>query len=971
MKNITRILDNPAPALRILECFGFVPSVKNRRMVYQPLQAKYLQPKTILNIYGSNFTQNISSKLFDLAWNQLLSKKIPSKGFRHNLDSFHYDNYNGNRKVGVFIYQPLKMTNMTLGKTIVPLLNELLQLPNHQHCYRYRNGGKVIWILNNNGTSYENIDWKNMDWTELIDNLNSHTFCVILDCIECCIANNQLTFLKKVIYFINKMDIESNKWPLYLDEFVIMYVKKYKKLLCSHRYFIDQIFKICDKQQMECQKNDIMKDRAFLYDTKVDTFVNNEIIPKLKCQLSKKAMETNRNLLKQQRQWRCFLCKNVNKIGEKVCPYCDKNELFHNIKIGGSYKHFKFDAMVSSLNPYQAFIENESTMFNSNISDKWFGVLEQKRMMNLTTGESFIIDFKYQTENKTVISVIYHVKHCKQFNILFDIKNSLTIGELKIILHELRSKLIGCGKYRQLLHVSLEKHDIFGKMMDGDIIPQSKDCKPYLITDNDIQFDHRIRDKYKTVFGRTHCNFQCPFMIVAKSNLNSKSNSKSKNVKLDPFKHCPYFSDKFDNDDDDGDKVLDHLTSYDHFQSFDVIQYDCNLKDECPKYQRILKIVNQINVDQTLISNKQSIFKDKKHLYLYCHPVLKKNKNSFAFKRRDDSNSDNADNYNRKIKWYDYIAQPSLVKEMQLQRTLTYTNVPYDRLYDPQGMLMVVRLIREVVTNNYKEDLLPKKNVNSMFDDKKYILNKLDLLKNEWLMTLRRIIYTVDKNTLIKTMKKIETKFNNFYSNTFAIFQTLKLKMNHSRHKKMGCPLPISEMLALVLYCNGKCNYDLSLSQRDGSYSKKWPMFDCLLNYAIARLSQFEEHWENIYSGICNVFYQFKDDNKYLRQIIYFTTNVSFTTDLQKAKEFRGRSGMIIGLNIKRSFAAIQGKFNACDVSWISKYNEKEILVQRGSAIRIYQNKMTQTQTKDGEKQQWFVCDEGNLQETSFQSMFC
>ena len=109
-----------------------------------------------------------------------------------------------------------------------------------------------------------------------------------------------------------------------------------------------------------------------------------------------------------------------------------------------------------------------------------------------------------------------------------------------------------------------------------------------------------------------------------------------------------------------------------------------------------------------------------------------------------------------------------------------------------------------------------------------------------------------------------------------------------------------------------------------------------------------------------------------MRDVVYCKTNVSFTTDLEIAKQFRGSSGMIIGLNLKRSFAAVEKRFHACDVSWISKYaNEKEILVARGSEIRIYRNKMTQTQTKDGEKQQWFACDEGNLQETSFQSMFC
>ena len=146
-------------------------------------------------------------------------------------------------------------------------------------------------------------------------------------------------------------------------------------------------------------------------------------------------------------------------------------------------------------------------------------------------------------------------------------------------------------------------------------------------------------------------------------------------------------------------------------------------------------------------------------------------------------------------------------------------------------------------------------------------------------------------------------------------------------------------------------------------------MFDSLLNYAISILSQFEEHWENIYSGICCIFYKFR--NRYeIRDIVHLKTNVSFTTDLKVAKEFRGSSGMIIGLNMKRSYAATTEWFCACDVSWISAHpREKELLCKRGSEIRFYRNKMTETYVGN-EKQQWFVCDEGNLQETSFQAMF-
>ena len=46
------------------------------------------------------------------------------------------------------------------------------------------------------------------------------------------------------------------------------------------------------------------------------------------------------------------------------------------------------------------------------------------------------------------------------------------------------------------------------------------------------------------------------------------------------------------------------------------------------------------------------------------------------------------------------------------------------------------------------------------------------------------------------------------------------------------------------------------------------------------------------------------------------------------------------------------------------------MLCKRGSQIHFYRNKMTLTSIKENDQQQWFVCDEGNLQETSFPAMF-
>ena len=186
--------------------------------------------------------------------------------------------------------------------------------------------------------------------------------------------------------------------------------------------------------------------------------------------------------------------------------------------------------------------------------------------------------------------------------------------------------------------------------------------------------------------------------------------------------------------------------------------------------------------------------------------------------------------------------------------------------------------------------------------------------------------------------------------------------MQHERHKRMGYPLIKREMLALILYCNGGCNYDLSRCQRNNQCNRKWPFFDSYLNTAIQTLSHFEQHQENIYTGLCNVYYKFRDKI----DVLYFKTNVSFTSNLTVAKEFRGNEGLIIGLNMSRSMRALMQHFRACDVSWISRFpSEKEILCMKGASINCYKYKMIQKG-----KQQWMVCDDGNLQETSFHVVF-
>ena len=362
-------------------------------------------------------------------------------------------------------------------------------------------------------------------------------------------------------------------------------------------------------------------------------------------------------------------------------------------------------------------------------------------------------------------------------------------------------------------------------------------------------------------------------------------------------------------------------------------------------YHVVIKIT--ISVHKPNTSNQRTTFQDKKHLYLYYHPPQIKNNFGTA--------NDVIDGKGKKsVNWYECIPLASMAIKMHWNQMQLGRDNP-----ETHSFALILGLLQEVVKNGYISDLLPKTKVNQMYGDEKHISNILQLMMNEY-----QILEMNDR-----CIDQLKNRFHKFCTNTFRIFEQVKQKMNHSRFKKMGSPLAEREMLVLILYCNGDCNYNLSETQRDGSFKHKWAIFDSLLNHAIGILSNFEEHWENIYTGVCNVFYKFT--NKYeMRDIVYLTTNVSFTTDLKVAKQFRGSSGMIIGLNMKRSYAATVDGFRACDVSWISDHlREKEILCQRGSEIRFYRNKMTET-CIGNEKQQWFVCDEGNLQETSFPAMF-
>ena len=914
--------------------------------------------------------ENISDKLFDLACNQLLLKKLRSEAIASIKSPDKTPNFRG-----VFIYD---RSNLDEWMVLSPqLMFELLLLPNQYHCFFALCGNRGIWILNNNGSEYKKSDihfWEKLNLVKLINCLLSSAMFEsinIKNYIEYCVKNNQFIFLKKMFYFLKQIrNVDPNTWPQYREEYIIMMVKKYNRTLGNNKYFVDQIRQIF-KTTLETSITP--KNFMSIFSSNVEQYVKNIGKTTLNKHERKITNEKNIQFLKKQSHWQCFLCKNINVITQNICPYCFNNKFLYTLPIththpqdplyGKTTYEKQSIPAINCLNPYQPFIASDSTLFNI---EKSFGIIEHMplRVMDPNTKNTKycktnrFVDFKYQPKDGRIIGVTYEVTGFKRVSILFNANNSLTIGELKIIMYELYSMWMGSGQYRELLHCTLESHPVFGTMSDGTPIPKNINGDYYFVKWKHFIPVTRIKSKFVIKFGQKHCNYQCPFMISKNQKLmkqnNNKNSENNKDVKfsadLNPYKHCRYFNGEYNFDNTNNiDKILDHLSSFDHFKSFEIVQERCPFKSnvDCPHYQRVIQAEKDTKYydDYTERSRQNRLnFDDKKHLYLYCHSPTEKDINNI--------NNDTmmmVDNSKRGYEWYDYVPQKLTRDTINMQRTQTYSN----SISGPG--VFIPKLITEVVRNNFIEDLLPRPADIS----KKDVLNKLEPMINAY----------INHFDNINAMRQLEIEFTEYLSNTFGIFEILNKKFNHPRHKRMGYPLQRWHMLSIILYCIDHCNHDLTSSQRDGSYQTKWPVFDCLLNFAIEILSQFEQHWENIYTGICGAFYKFQ--NKNMRDIVYLTTNVSFTSDLNVAKQFRSAAGMIIGLNMKRSYAAITGKFCACDVSWISKHPwEKEVLCKRGSQICFYPNKMRQILTKENNQQQCFVCDDGNLQETSYPAMF-
>ena len=629
--------------------------------------------------------------------------------------------------------------------------------------------------------------------------------------------------------------------------------------------------------------------------------------------------------------WRCVLCNTFNEYSKYThgCPSCVSSEYFTIHKL-------------MSVCPLYFSKENESITFGINPINSPFYIIrdfKNKTYSNINNIKSEYFIIQTNLENSTHLklnTIVFCEKNKPIFLIFYEKSHALSFYQLKHILYEIASHL-QLGKhwaklwkfidvnFDNLVNVGNQgKPDLDEQFIDHSHKGGSSDIGvPFVVDSTNISISHVPRNKYRVIFDKSQY-YQNSMVSSVDDNYDVDINSKAISQSIQNINA--------------NSKMIDD----------DTKQNDTSDHDDTIHSAYNIDINNNINID----SKKRTIKPKKVNNMDEILQLIDTNMNqvkygSYQFEKCAIS------------AYYSFYET-----ELFVMQNFTQTN--------PINMLAC--MIKELITNNFERDLLPVSDNCNVENDKIF---SIDHDKRSGIQTVNNMVYEYEmRQALVPVSNRyvygifdsLAKEFIEKLSKIYKIFNTLKSKMMHSRHKRMGYPLYYHEMLSIILYCNGDCNYDLCESQRSNNAMKKWPYLHCILNETIKKLSQFEVHYENIYTGICGIFYEL---NNHMRMVC-FKSNVSFTTDLNVAKQFRSNDGIIIGTNIQKicSNPCINNCYNgimACDVSWISKFvSEKEILVRAGSIIKIYPNLVRKQANK-----QWIVYVEDDTNENSvFKSMF-
>jgi len=157
----------------------------------------------------------------------------------------------------------------------------------------------------------------------------------------------------------------------------------------------------------------------------------------------------------------------------------------------------------------------------------------------------------------------------------------------------------------------------------------------------------------------------------------------------------------------------------------------------------------------------------------------------------------------------------------------------------------------------------------------------------------------------------------------------IKAMFHSETHKKMGYPLRLYHIAAILLYCSGDGCFG-EFNEDEGKFNYvKWKWLDYCLTEAVTILSHYENresHMDYLYSGVCNV--KVKDIQKIRHG--NFVRFVSTSFSFEVAKEFKGGDtlqGCILHFHPSMRRAST---IYSCSVEWISPHKkEKEILFTR------------------------------------------
>lgn len=718
---------------------------------------------------------------------------------------------------------------------------------NNYDSINYRSASWQLYVFNNNGCFFRDIDWNEINIKKLMNdcsfNENNRFFrsspIVSLLLMQ---DKNIVNFCKKFFYFLNLFIKQSEK---YVTQSHLVQQENWELLsiLNKHESLFNKVSGRCIRHIALTLHNE----------SEVEEYINNVVKAKAKrlkqskrrCKLINKSQDTLP-------QWRCLMCNTLNGCRTCIaCPSCNGNQVYVD--------------RLASINPlYWMFSHlSDSISFGIDPRDKKFYIIREfcKKAFPFNLNDDTIIINKYrsiqdQLERKNELklsTIIYGSENKPLFLVLFEKSKPLTLYELKHILFEMRVlQLFGAERARYWTFVEVD-------FLDNCNIPNVKVCG---------QNSNKILNKFND------------------------------DDKIDIADPC----------------YVDELRICFDMKPRKQIEYQppdkrngcSNVKNDC---------------QPTKVRNIRDIFE-----YQYA-PFM-------------------AHAYHL---WHQVV-------------TFLHQSKVRNRIDT------LIQLTKEVIKNGYEKDLQPTEQVKNINDG----INVINNIVHEYELKENVLIHEISDQTpgnygifnqfTIGLIKELSKKYK--------IFDThmLQSKMFHQHHAKMGYPLSYCEMLALMLYCNGECNYNLSESQRYDKVMEKWPYFHCLLNNAIEVLSKFEIHNENIYTGVCGVFFESNKEFKEVR----LKTNVSFSTDLNQALKFRGDSGMVIGMSVKRIFnrpdiTFARPGFTACDVSWISSFaHEKEILAHVASTIRIYPNLV-----RNRGQTQWIAFVEDELdQDKVFKSLF-